>query len=217
MTEMSSLFAIMNGLFQQTLKRIFLIVATVVSATVAAQAQDGPRLSIDVGITSYESKTSIKDILDPLGYSDIVRWKVYETLEAPHIGANLHFKQWIFGVEKQSDLLYEVDVYRAENPNVDQIGTAYSWWSLHAERSFAWDENFRPFIAVGGTHAKVNAFLRIQGKVTRTSVTESEPFVRVGLSYHIKKVQLRADFTKRFTESDIPSLLRLSMRVPLKT
>lgn len=199
------------------MKTFFFLVATFISATVFAQGQSESKLSIDIGITSHDSTTSVDEILSALGYSDVAGWEVSETLETTHISANFHVNQWTFGVARQSELLYEVDIRRSENPYIDRVGTAYSWWSARAERSFVFKENIRPFVSAGVTHSKINGFLRLTGETGRTSLYETEPFVRVGIAHHIKKVQLRVDFTKRFTDSDFTNLSRISMRVPLGT
>ena len=171
------------------------------------------KFSFDIGLTGFLFQdTSVNDILEPFGYTDIDKWELSENLTAGFIGLNLHHKNWAIGVGAQQRKSFELDVHRTTTPYIDQIGSKESWWSAYVERSVRLAERYHPFFAVGAKHSTLRGFSRISGEAIRVKVEETDPFLRVGVSYQPRNMQLRVDLTKRFTDSDTDSHMRVMLR-----
>ena len=196
------------------MKICYLLMASLMTISVCAQSRDEAKFSFDIGVTNFLSDTSVSEVLDPMGYTDISSWKTSETVTAPYIGVNFHREKWAVGVGVQHKRSHDIEVHRTITPYIDRIGSSDSWWSVYTERHFRLNESTYPFLVGGITHATIQGFLRRSGEVSRVKIEETEPFVRVGISRQFKKVQTRIDLTRRFTDTDTTHLIRVTLRSP---
>ena len=177
-----------------------------------AQSASTPRFSFDIGATNFYSDSSVNDTIAAFNNPDIESYKVREIVTSPHLGLNLHYKKWAFGIGMQSEHSSEVEINRNQSPHVDLAGTSNSWWSAYAERRTQIGNNFDSFVALGATHSKVRGFVRSTGQISRVRFNETDPFIRLGVSRQFKKVQTRIDVTRRFTDTDLNNLVRVTVR-----
>lgn len=199
------------------MRKCFLIITCLVSLNALAQDDDKVGFSLDIGLTNFLLETTTSDVLNPLGYTDPKSWRDASTIVSPHIGANVHYKNWTFGAGWQHKRSNEIDVELRESPYMDRIGSSTSWLSTYIERQFKAREDVYPYFAVGVSHAKNRAFVRRVGEVQRSAVEYTDPFIRAGLSYQFKKAVLRIDMTRRFTDDeDATNLIRLATRFSFK-
>jgi hypothetical protein len=200
-----------------SMKKYYLIIICLISVNVFSQSDDKVGFSFDVGLTNFLLETTTNDVLTPLGYTNLEYSTTNQTLISPHIGANIHYKYWVFGAGWQRERLHEIDVKPMNTPYIDRLSTTISWWSAYAERHVKARENFYPYLAVGVTHSTIRGFARNLGNIGRVKVKETDPFVRAGLSYQFKKATIRWDATRRFTDDeDSTNLIRFTVRYPFR-
>ena len=192
----------------------------VIFATMSAFAQQSKskdiEWSFDYGFTAMEQVTSINDLLDSLGYTDIDRWSLGMSLLSPYMGVNLHYDDWTFGTAYQGKHRYDVDVTLYSTPIIDRIHSSISWWSVHGERRFKTKGSAHSYVAAGISHATLDGYVKISGVEARSRIEDTDPFFRFGVYHEFKKAQLRVDYTRRFTDNeDAANIIRWTLRYPL--
>lgn len=190
----------------------FCILVSLLAAGVWGQSSDTHRFSFDVGVTSFLADLPIDEISSAFKNNDVSKWGVSEKLIAPHIGLNVHHNAWTFGIGRQREHSYDVEINRSSSSSIDRTNMTNSWWSAYVERHIGVGERTRTYVATGATHSKVHFSSRRAGQVGRATMEKTEPFVRLGVSHQFKNLQIRVDATRRFTDADANNLIRLTLR-----